>query len=889
MTSDYKLTLATKLENVCLRTTQYLVKQRPWLDLYGVHIRPVTPFGNAIHKPSIDTALIHRCLPDELFFEIFSRMNPYTLGKAACVCRKWRYTIRNPIFWRNACLKAWQITGVEENYMILQLKFHGSWRRMWLLRPRLRTDGSCPQSPSQALILCQICIVIASNEKEHHALAQRVDALFEPRGFNPPPPGGVFGTPHAGPWRPPPGFPPPEGMHDAFPPKVRFDAPKFNGSDPAGWVFKIQSYFDYFRTSDDVRLRLVGLLFESPASDWFLYQHNNNCLTSWAAFLEAVKQRFDPSHYEDYMGLLCKLQQRTSIIEYQADFERLLNKITGLPEATLLSIYVAGLKQPTRREVLLRRPVTLGQTFALARELAANYSDTLAALSIPSKRAWTSAGTSATGLPVTKTGDHTPKPGVGAASTAPSSLSIRRFSAAERADRTAKGLCWNCDEKYVPGHKCQHRFLSLLDTEEPDSENPPAGDDDLFLLSGDVSSINTLTGSQNPRALKVMGTVHKHPVQILIDGGSTHNFVQPSVVERLSLHTTPVSPFCVYVGNGESLACHHKCEKVVLDIQGFSFPVDLFVLRIQGPDMVLGIQWLQELGKIGHGYSALTMEFRVGDRLVTFRGDSPATRRITYNAMHMLTQSGSLAEGYEIQLFAASSEGELIEPGEFPTELPPDIRAILETHRLVFQPPTEIIRHLKLNLRIMQQQMATTANSRRRHVEFQVGDQVLLRLQPHRQFSVAKPSSAKLAQRYYGPFTVRARVGAVAYQLQLPEGAKIHDVFHVSLLRPFIPESSGPVISTFPSEFREGAPLSVPVRAVGERSVMVRGTLQDQWLVVWSDGTLADATWEPVDMLKARYPELVLEDKDVLVGGADDTGHAEAHGSDQPDTRVDCA
>lgn len=140
MSSDYKLTLATDLENVCLRTTHYLT-HRPWLDLYGVHIRPVTPFSNAFHKPSIDTALIHRCLPDELLFEIFSRMNAYTLGKAACVCRKWHYTICNPIFWRNACLKAWQITGVAENIKILQLKFNGSWRRMWLLRPRLRTDG----------------------------------------------------------------------------------------------------------------------------------------------------------------------------------------------------------------------------------------------------------------------------------------------------------------------------------------------------------------------------------------------------------------------------------------------------------------------------------------------------------------------------------------------------------------------------------------------------------------------------------------------------------------------------------------------------------------------------------------------------------------------------
>lgn len=68
-------------------------------------------------------------------------MNPYDLGRASCVCRKWRYTIRNPVFWRNACLKAWQPSGVVKNYKTLQSKYEGSWRKMWLLRPRVRTDG----------------------------------------------------------------------------------------------------------------------------------------------------------------------------------------------------------------------------------------------------------------------------------------------------------------------------------------------------------------------------------------------------------------------------------------------------------------------------------------------------------------------------------------------------------------------------------------------------------------------------------------------------------------------------------------------------------------------------------------------------------------------------
>ncbi|KAI3925212.1 hypothetical protein MKW92_045841 [Papaver armeniacum] len=109
---------------------------RPWLDLYGVSIKPFIHFGSVASKPFSDPALIHRSLPDELLHEVFARMTPYSLGRAACVCRKWRYTIRNPVFWRSACLKAWQVKSQD-----FQSTYQGSWRKMWLLRPRIRTDG----------------------------------------------------------------------------------------------------------------------------------------------------------------------------------------------------------------------------------------------------------------------------------------------------------------------------------------------------------------------------------------------------------------------------------------------------------------------------------------------------------------------------------------------------------------------------------------------------------------------------------------------------------------------------------------------------------------------------------------------------------------------------
>ncbi|KAL0704861.1 hypothetical protein Bca4012_071286 [Brassica carinata] len=70
MTSD-ALNIPSELESALrLRTVQYFITKRPWLDLYGVHVRPVAPFGSTSSKPQFDPALIHRSLPDELLFEV---------------------------------------------------------------------------------------------------------------------------------------------------------------------------------------------------------------------------------------------------------------------------------------------------------------------------------------------------------------------------------------------------------------------------------------------------------------------------------------------------------------------------------------------------------------------------------------------------------------------------------------------------------------------------------------------------------------------------------------------------------------------------------------------------------------------------------------------------
>jgi hypothetical protein len=110
----------------------------------------------------------------------------------------------------------------------------------------------------------------------------------------------------------------------------------------------------------------------------------------------------------------------------------------------------------------------------------------------------------------------------------------------------------------------------------------------------------------------------------------------------------------------------------------------------------------------------------------------------------------------------------------------------------------EILRDLRKNLVAAQVRMKCQADRHRREVFFAVGDYVYLRLQPYRQKSVAFRSSLKLSPRFFGPFKIIARIRTVADKLDLPVGAQIHNVFHVSLLRKHFGPLDLPIVSLPP-------------------------------------------------------------------------------------------
>ena len=147
-----------------------------------------------------------------------------------------------------------------------------------------------------------------------------------------------------------------------------------------------------------------------------------------------------------------------------------------------------------------------------------------------------------------------------------------------------------------------------------------------------------------------------------------------------------------------------------------------------------------------------------------------------------------------------------------------------------------------------------------------MGDWVWLRLLHRPTQSLVPGSRSKLGPKYAGPYQVLERIGAVAYRLQLPEGARIHDVFHVGVLKPF---RGDPPASTPPlPPLQRGRPLQQPERVL--RSSLRRGA----WhiLVQWANMPASEATWEPVEAFRATHPSFQLEDELFLEGGRDVMG-----------------
>jgi hypothetical protein len=118
-------------------------------------------------------------------------------------------------------------------------------------------------------------------------------------------------------------------------------------------------------------------------------------------------------------------------------------------------------------------------------------------------------------------------------------------------------------------------------------------------------SCNALAGISTPQTVKIGGYIKKKKVIVLIDYGSTHNFIRYKLAKALNFFVYPTPEFQVMIADGGTINCSGKCNKINLTMGEYVINSPMISIPMGGVDVVLGIQWLQSLGTVAFNFQEI--------------------------------------------------------------------------------------------------------------------------------------------------------------------------------------------------------------------------------------------------------------------------------------------
>jgi hypothetical protein len=278
----------------------------------------------------------------------------------------------------------------------------------------------------------------------------------------------------------------------------------------------------------------------------------------------------------NHLVRLTKLKQSGAMEYFTAAFECLDFQTEGMSDAFFRECFISGLKDEIQAHVLMAHPQSWVEATKRDKEV---------------QHVVSSQNRKPSFIP-------RPKPINPTTPSAP--LKIQKLTRAKMDERQLKGLCYNCDEKYFLGHKCkeQNLFMAISkDISEEDVETslvskspkatnitPPSDPPEVEI----AISLNTLTGFSTPQTLKLIGYIKHRKVIILVDSGSTHNFIHRRIAQETHFYIHAINNFQIMIANGGSMKCGGHCENVCLQIGDYHLKYHMFAIDMGGCDIVLG-------------------------------------------------------------------------------------------------------------------------------------------------------------------------------------------------------------------------------------------------------------------------------------------------------------
>lgn len=312
---------------------------------------------------------------------------------------------------------------------------------------------------------------------------------------------------------------------------------------------------------------------------------------------------FAPSAFDDPVGGFTKLKQTTTVEEYQTQFEVLSNKIAGLIEDFRISTFLSGLKEEIRITITMLKPNSLPATFGLARlqeeEVTRRNRNYKGNHWSPSPSTYQANRQTYPRLAPPPEPHQLPTPNrpPDTRNTNPTyannfntrpTIPMRRISPTQTQERREKGLCYFCEDKYQPGHRCNKPRLYLLEGVElegkegvvEEEEAIPEDEVECEVTEGELLSISShaIAGAPAPKTIQLFGKIAGKSVIILIDTGSTHSFVDLHVAKKAQLPTHEGKRLTVMVANGVTLPCLGCCKAISVHLQGHNFQTTLYLL-----------------------------------------------------------------------------------------------------------------------------------------------------------------------------------------------------------------------------------------------------------------------------------------------------------------------
>ncbi|RVX15868.1 Retrovirus-related Pol polyprotein from transposon 297 [Vitis vinifera] len=269
-------------------------------------------------------------------------------------------------------------------------------------------------------------------------------------------------------------------------------------------------------------------------------------------------------------------------------------------------------------------------------------------------------------------------------------IPIKRLTESELQARREKGLCFKCEEKFSPGHRCKKQLRVLLVHEDEDKDDnqfdgrateEPA----LIELKDAVElSLNSVVGLTTPGTMKIKGTIRSKEVIILVDSGATHNFLSLELVQQLALPLTTTTSYGVMMGTRISVKGKGICRGVCISMQGLTVVEDFLPLELGNTDVILGMPWLGTLGDVKVNWKMLTMKIKMGKAVIVLKGDPSLSRtEVSLKAMARALQHHS--QGVWVELCQTSTTSDLSEEVQ---EVPKTVKEVLAQHQQIFGPIT---------------------------------------------------------------------------------------------------------------------------------------------------------------------------------------------------------